>query len=306
MSAAANVVSLKPRVTIEGSEAAAAAGIDPHVSRVGLWLVKTERLAPPSVTEAMEWGKRLEDDIDDALRERGYQIQPPPHPEVVDPERPWLLGHPDAYAIDRDGLALLERKAIGPWERRVWNGEAPNHYAAELQHHLHLTGLERGLLAVLVGGQKLETWTVHRSQAAIEALIELEEEFHGYVRDDVWPSEWKRAPYQPADARLLDALPGVPDKKCRLGRRTSWPLLAQRREAKEKRDAWQAELDRLDARLKVAMRDATVAIDPWDNEVIRWTPMTRHTVNVKRLREERPEVAAEFEEESATRRFTVL
>lgn len=46
------VVQLPTRFTIGGSEAAAAAGIDPHRSRVGLWLEKTGRVEREE-TEAM-------------------------------------------------------------------------------------------------------------------------------------------------------------------------------------------------------------------------------------------------------------
>ena len=68
------VVQLRPH-TIGGSEAAAACGVDPYRSRVWLWGEKTGRpgFERPE-TEAMRWGKRLEDDIDDALRELGYDV----------------------------------------------------------------------------------------------------------------------------------------------------------------------------------------------------------------------------------------
>src|SRR5439155_13931913 len=86
-----------------------------------------------------------------------------------------------------DDRLLLEVKTVNQWAKREWNGEPPLTYVAQVQHYLHLTGLDRGLLAVLVGGQKLETFEIARNQSAIDKLLEREEEFHGYLVRDVRP-----------------------------------------------------------------------------------------------------------------------
>jgi putative phage-type endonuclease len=188
------VVQLPTRFTVGGSEAAAAAGIDPHRSRVALWLEKTGRVERPE-TEAMRWGTLLEPLIIFELEERGYHVF---HLglEYTDEshERSWLRGHPDGFVRyeddrERDVLdpMLLEIKTVGQWAKREWNGEPPPAYVAQIQHYLHLTGLDRALLAVLVGGQKLELTTIERNQRAIDLLLLLEEQFYGFLQRDELP-----------------------------------------------------------------------------------------------------------------------
>src|SRR5438477_1982370 len=156
------VVQLPTRFTIGGSEAAAAAGIDPHRSRVGLWLEKTGRIEREE-TEAMRWGKLLEPVIFEELRERDYDVEQwtwkPPG--MASAEAPWRTGRPDGGWDD--ALGVVEVKTVGQWAKREWDGQPPLAYVAQCQHYLHLTGRDRALLAVLVGGQRLELTEIERN-----------------------------------------------------------------------------------------------------------------------------------------------
>src|SRR5436309_2038443 len=92
--------------TIGGSDAAAAAGIDPHKSRMKLWLEK-RGVIPVEESEAMRWGKLLEPVIFEELRERELD---PQHFTLVagDKKRPWCIGHPDGLVTLDEITALLE------------------------------------------------------------------------------------------------------------------------------------------------------------------------------------------------------
>jgi putative phage-type endonuclease len=291
------VVQLPTRFTIGGSEAAAAAGIDPHRSRVGLWLEKTGRVEREE-TEVMYWGKLLERVIFDALRERGYDVQPPPHPEVADPERAWLVGHPDAYVI-HNGLALLEVKTVGQWAKREWNGQPPLAYVAQCQHYLHLTGLDRALLAVLVGGQRLELAEIERNDRWIATLIELEQEFYErfLLRDEPPPVR-----HDDADnlARMLPE--HKPGRKVRLAP-DALAVLRELRSRTAQRDAVERQCEELRNQLKATIGDAETALDAQGEEVIHWRTVVSERVDVTRLRAERPEIAAEFVKPIQSRRF---
>jgi putative phage-type endonuclease len=136
----AEVVPIRPLCTIGGSEIAAAAGVDPYRSRVALWLEKTGRLDPPE-TEAMRWGELLEPAIWNELEDRGYELTVSNPAGLTDPERPWLVGHPDGFVAIGDKPGVLEIKTASPWvARHEWaDGGAPLAYAAQL-------GLEPGPL----------------------------------------------------------------------------------------------------------------------------------------------------------------
>jgi putative phage-type endonuclease len=309
------VLPLRTR-TIGGSDAAAAAGIDPHKSRVMLYLEKTGQVERPE-TEAMRWGRLLQNLVLEELIERGYvawEIRPEagqgPWP-LADPERSWLTGQPDGMVLlDKGTLptldgdeALLEVKTVGQWAKREWNGSPPLAYVAQVQHYLHLTGLGRALLAVLVGGQRLELVTIGRDDRAIARLLELEEEFYGHLIRGELPAPDGSPSARDALAALYPEATG--GRKVRLDK-AGWATLRELHARREQRDAIDTQIRELENRLKATMGDAEVAISPHDDEVIRWRNVEQHRVDVKALREAYPDIAAEFVKVTSTRRFQAL
>jgi len=294
------VVQLPTRFTIGGSEAAAAAGIDPHRSRVGLWLEKTGRV-PREETEAMRWGTLLQPVIEAELHERGYFTIAATVPELFDASRRWLVGHPDRYIREQDAedLAVLEVKTVGQWAKREWNGQPPLTYVAQCQHYLHLTGLDRALLAVLVGGQRLELTEIERNDQWIATLIELEQEF---LERYLIPDEPPPVRHDDADnlARMFPE--HEPGRTVRLGK-DALDVLAELRARTAQRDAIERQCETLRNQLKATMGGAESALDAHGDEAIHWRTVTTERVDVKRLRAERPDIAAEFVKPIQSRRF---
>jgi putative phage-type endonuclease len=307
------VVPLRKVEPIGGSEAAAAAGIDPHCSRLQLWLYKTGRAERPE-TEAMRWGTAIEPLIFEALRERGIAYarrddlvrlhidQGDPF-EKTDDARPWMIGHPDGLVIGGDGATegLLEVKTAGHWSGREWRDGVPFAYQAQVQHYLHLTGLERALLACLVAGQKLELVWLRRDQRAIDLLLSLEEDFYGYlVRDE--PPLAKEDDREALAAMFPEATAG---RKVRLVG-DDWALYRELRARREQREAVDRQVEVLTNMLKQVMGEAELAIGPHDEDVISWRNVESQRVDVTALREKWPGVAAEFVKTTTTRRFALL
>jgi putative phage-type endonuclease len=295
------VVQLPTRFTIGGSEAAAAAGIDPHRSRVGLWLEKTGRVEREE-TEAMCWGKLLEPVILAELHERGFRTTPFGR-ELRDDDRRWLTGHPDGFVHEgedetQDG-ALLEVKTVGQWAKREWNGQPPLAYVAQCLHYLHLTGLDRTLLAVLVGGQRLELVEIERNDRWITTLIELEQEFYErYLLRDEPP------PVRHDDAENLAHMfpEHKPGRTVRLAP-DALTVLRKLRSRTAQKDAIERQCEELRNQLKATLGDAETALDVQGEEVIHWRTVVSERVDVTRLRAERPEIAAEFVKPIQSRRF---
>jgi predicted phage-related endonuclease len=223
-----------------------------------------------------------------------------------DGERPWLIGHPDGFAQsdDADSAFLLERKTVGQWAKREWHGaDAPLHYVAQVQHYLHLTGLNHALLAILVGGQRLELVEVERDDDAIRRLLALEEDFYGHlVRDEPPPPDGSPSAREAVAALFPNAVTG---KAVRL----DVEAMADYRELKarkEQRDAIERQIAALENQLKLVMGEAEVALSPHDEELIRWRNVPTTRLDVKALRARHPEIAAEFVTTSETRRFQAL
>jgi putative phage-type endonuclease len=287
-------------VTIGGSSAAAACGVDPYRSRVMLWAELTGRIEREE-SEAMQWGNLLQPLIVTALHDLGIEAQPT-NAELRDDARPWLIGHPDGFIPDTPKPVLLEVKTAGTWAGREWHdGDVPIQYAAQVQHYLHLTGLERALLACLVGGQRLITRTLERDDAAISLMLDLEAEFFGYVVSDTPPPPDGSKSSAEALAAMFDA---PTDSTVRLTReQLEW--LRELKERKAQLAAVKEQTAELENRLKLALGNATTAIDRHDNVVLRWTPTKRRALDAALLKAERPELAELFTTTTETRRFSV-
>lgn len=284
-----------PRIaTLGGSDAAAAAGVDPYRSRVMLWAEKTGRIVRPE-TEAMRWGTLLEPLVKDELRERGYDVEDVG--SVNDLSRPWLIGHPDGIVNESPGLALLEVKTASPYAHR---DGVPVRYAAQVQTYLHLTGLDRALLATLVGGQRLDVQEIERDDDAIELLLALMEETHGYiVRDEPPPPD--------GSASARDALAQLYASDGSTVRATveDEALVRELRARKSQASALAEQVTELENRLKARMGDAETLVSRHDVKLAAWSPVTSTRLDAKRLKLEAPHVHANYAVTSVARRLTL-
>jgi len=292
------------RFTLGGSVAASAAGIDPYRSRVMAWAELTGRVSrEPS--EAMEWGTRLEPVIDGAMSERGYELLPAPADGFTDPARPWLIGHPDGFAALSGERVVYERKTMGQWAHRA-NGSGaavPLPYQAQAQVYMHLTDLPRTLVATLVGGQRLEVGTVERDDRAIAALLERLADFRDHLRRDKPPAPDGS---DSARAAVIALFPEAQEAKVYRLTRDEWTLVRELRALREQAATIAEQIQERENVLKLAMGDAEHAISPHDTDALRWTNVRVARVDTTALRAQRPEIAAEYEKVTTTRRFTLL
>jgi putative phage-type endonuclease len=295
------VTHLPTRFTIGGSDAAAAAGIDPHKSRVMLWLEKTGRY-PREPSEAMMWGTLLESVVFDVLGGQ-YELERAPDDGFADAERPWRVCHPDAFTLLDGERVTVDIKTANQWAYK-WNGAAPLPYQAQLQHNMSLTGDRVGMLATLVNGQKLEVRFVYRDDAVLARLVRLEKEFYTeHLLTDTPPDPDNSDSAREALAAMFPE--HAPDRTMRLDR-ASWGLLQDLRARREQRKAIERQEQGLENLLKLAMGEAEVALSPHDEEVVRWRSVESTRLDVQRLKAERPDVYEQFATTTSTRRFQPL
>jgi putative phage-type endonuclease len=291
------------RLSIGGSEAAAACGVDPYRSRVALWAEKTGRIEREP-NEAMAWGNLLEPVVYAELERRGWNVMPGLADGLRDDERPWLVGHPDGFAEIEGEPALLEIKTAGAWAGREWHKDAgaPLAYLVQLHHYFELTGYDLGLLAVLVGGQRLETRIVHRDDAVIASMLELEEGFREHVRTDTPPAPDGS---DSANGVLSELWPSSRSGHVvRLGR-SEWDVYRALKARREQRDTIDRQVAELEQRLKLAMGDAETAISPHDEVCAKWTSYERTSLDTTALKKALPAIASEYSTTKTLRRFTL-
>lgn len=146
---------------IGASDVAALYGLQAEYqpSLYALWQVKSGRIPRPEVNgERPKWGLRLEAFIGAAAaEENGWTIEPGGW--VRDDATGGRLAATLDFRIVAPEPAVLETKNAD-WliHKRQWGDEPPAHVALQLQAQLACSGLAKGYIACLVGGNDLKLY----------------------------------------------------------------------------------------------------------------------------------------------------
>lgn len=144
---------------IGASEAAAALGLSPYMSPTELHLIKTGQLNAEDLSdkEAVYWGTVLEEPIARRYAEKTGRQVIDPHASFVHRDHPELRVNPDRFDIDEHGnVGLVEIKIA---DMHLWDDWAddgcPPWYQAQVALQSYVTGIFRGRVACLIGGNRL-------------------------------------------------------------------------------------------------------------------------------------------------------
>lgn len=176
-------------IALGASESSTVMGLNPYESEFTLFQRRTGRLPGIEDNERMEWGRRLEalvaekfaEDTGRAIRADGWMLQSIKHP--------WLSATPDFLQRDKQWTedGLLEIKTGSAFAAEDWRDEPPVHYQCQLQHQMLVTGLKRGSLAVLLGGQSFLWKDIDRHTRFIATLVAKTKRFWQRLQDDEAP-----------------------------------------------------------------------------------------------------------------------
>jgi putative phage-type endonuclease len=178
---------------IGGSDAAAAVGLNPYMSALELWLIKTGRDAnlprPDSedTTEPVYWGTLLEPIVAASYtKQTGNRVRRV-NAVLQHPTIPFMLANIDREVIGAPAVQLLECKTAGEFGARLWRDGVPEYVQVQVQHQLAVTGKQAADVAVLICGQKLDVHRIERDDELIARLIPLEAAFWRCVEADTPP-----------------------------------------------------------------------------------------------------------------------
>ena len=171
---------------------------------VELWQEKLGLLPPREPTQQMEWGTRLEPLIRQTFAEKsGVNVHYwGAHTICVHDKHPWMRASLDGVADLDGGQGIVEIKAVSAAQKDNWERELPVYYQAQMQHQMAVTGLQRGLLVVLFGGQELCWYPVQRHPEFQALLEEREGEFWRAVEE-------REQPEAKSDDELASAAKGL-------------------------------------------------------------------------------------------------
>lgn len=180
---------------IGSSDAAAACGLNPYMSMLELWMIKTgwvqQNIDDESSGHApLYWGKQLEPLVaeyysmhtNNKVRRVNAVLQ---HP---DPDKAFMLANLDYAVVGNEDVQILECKTAGEYGAKLWRDGVPLYVLCQVQHQLAVTGKQAAHICVLLCGQETKIYKVSRNEALIEQIIQAERLFWECVENDVPPA----------------------------------------------------------------------------------------------------------------------
>jgi putative phage-type endonuclease len=178
---------------IGSSDAASAVGLNPYKSQLQLWMEKTgrdanlPRIDPKDDTSPMFWGTLLEHIVAAHYTKRsGHKVRRI-NAVLQHPSEPWMLANIDREVTGAPDVQILECKTAGMNGARLWKEGVPEYVQLQVMHQLAVTGKQAADVVVLICGQELQIHRIHRDEAMISRLVELERAFWHYVQTDTEP-----------------------------------------------------------------------------------------------------------------------
>ncbi len=181
---------------IGSSDAAAACGLNPYMSMLELWMIKTGRVQQNIEDESsghapLYWGKQLEPLVaeyysmhtNNKVRRVNAVLQ---HP---DPDKAFMLANLDYAVVGNEEVQILECKTAGEYGAKLWQGRRTSVCTVSSTTS---TGGDRQAsgtylcVAVWAGNQNLQSQ--YGNEALIEQIIQAERLFWECVENDVPPA----------------------------------------------------------------------------------------------------------------------
>lgn len=300
------------RQGIGGSDAAAVMGEDKWK---GPYDVYHERVNPTigerEFNEAAHWGNVLEDVVaQEFARRTGTEVRPFAavfqHPDhdfmlatidrlVYPPD--WNVARPGEEVRPEDAIAFLEVKTRSAYAAKDWEVSVPRSVWWQVQQYLAVTGYESAWCAVLLGGQRFVHYPVPRDDRSIRDLIEAEAELWDRIqRQDPPPLDGsvestRRLEREHAEATAGEEVDLADD---------IWADVVKLRGIKADKKLLEKAEEGVRNRIKKALGDAEFG-SYRGQRLVSWSNTTQRRLDLKRLRDERPDIAQEYETEVSFR-----
>lgn len=244
--------------TVGSSEIGVICGLSNYSSPLKLWREKTGRDKPQDDNDFLWLGRKLEPVVGELFeRKTGKKLRAANalycHGEVL-----WATASPDFFTDDFE--SIVETKARGDGMRRHYDdGGAPHTDHLQVTWQLGITGLKKGHVAALCGGDPRQFFTpeIEFSEDLFAQCMAKAEEFMHYVRTD------KEPPAMAMDKGILELVERDPMKKINLPDEagdlftTYWDAKREVDKLEDALDPWKVKAETSKAQLQQLLGDAS-------------------------------------------------
>jgi len=198
----------KRRHYIGASDAAAALGQSPWKSQYELCLEKRGMIEPDDISdkEFVYWGNAHEPAIRTRVGELfgASVMHDGPTAILVSDDHPWMSCTLDGQIVatnevrelfanhgltepDEGSIGTVQAKTTAEWNSKSFADDWPVHYKIQCMHELVVSGCKWGLLAALIGGNKLKVFPFNMDKRFCGNLVVQEERFWNIVQGEEEP-----------------------------------------------------------------------------------------------------------------------
>lgn len=165
---------------IGGSDIGAILGVNKYKSAIDVYLDKVENIKTDlSNNNLVQWGIKLENVIREEFENRNnenYEVYIVPYSVKYNQ----LIANVDGIVKNKKTgkYGVLEIKTANQYTINDWKkGLVPHSYYAQVMHYLAVTGLDYGIIVVLIGGNEYKEFYIERNEEEIEMIKLVAKEF---------------------------------------------------------------------------------------------------------------------------------
>lgn len=287
------------KLGIGGSDAGAVCGLNPYVTAMQVYRDKVSDCAGNTDNEAMRQGRDLEGYVAQRFMEATGKKARRANAIFYNEEYPFMLANVDRLIVGED--AGLECKTASPYMADKWEGGSiPMHYQVQCHHYMAVCNTKAWYIAVLVYGKEFKFHKIERDEEVIADLVQIEKDFweNNVLAHTIPEPDGSKAADEVIASYFKDTiqtpilLPSSFDRK-----------LERHKDIVSTMDEMEREKKQIEQELKLYMGEAETA----ENEQFKvsWKPVDSIRVDSKKLKEERPEIYAEYKKAIHSRRFSI-
>jgi putative phage-type endonuclease len=168
---------------VSGTEVSALFGMNPWLTKMGLYARKKGLVDEVKPSERMKIGKALEPVVVHLYEEATGNEVEWKDKLISHPKEPLIIGTPDGFIGEK---AIFEAKTAGLDRAFEWGDEGtdfvPQHYLMQVQHYMMLTGMKQAEVAALIGGNDFRRFSVPADEELQAMMLD---EIRRFWRDHI-------------------------------------------------------------------------------------------------------------------------